>query len=125
MNPHTQIVESCSDTPLKRPRNTGHGGKVGAKLQAPDDRHFLDAKYWDGLAAVYLRQYRLPRWDAPCEPEAMRQWLDRLDMTEAAYMRWTKTSLVDFFTLNPTWPLRAFIGTVLEMVDEQCKNKSA
>jgi len=76
---------------------------------------FCDAAHWDELAASYLPRYDLPAWDVPCSPEAMEIWLDRLDLTEKEYSRTTNTGLADFCALNPAWPLRAWIGTVLEL----------
>lgn len=75
---------------------------------------FLDAAKWDELAAK-LMVYRLPDWVIPCSPEAMRTWLDRLEMSERDFFNRTQTNVTDFMRFNPTWPLRAFVGLLLEM----------
>lgn len=106
----TKIVARRENAPQKLPRKTQVRAAVAPK--------FCDAAHWDELAAERLPRYDLPAWDAPCEPVAMRRWLDRLNVTEAEYMRRTGTSLADFCELNPEWPLRAWIGTVLEMHEE-------
>lgn len=75
---------------------------------------------WKELAAVYLRpQHELPSREVPCESEAMRQWLDRLGMTENQYRALTDTGLNDFVAINPTCPLREWVGGVLELVHER------
>jgi len=49
----------------------------------------------------------------------MRRWLDRLDLNERDHLRVTATSLDDFIAMNPAWPLRAWIGLMLEIRDGQ------
>jgi hypothetical protein len=49
----------------------------------------------------------------------MRRWLDRLDLTERDHLRIASTSLNDFIDLNPSWPLRAWIGLMLEAREGQ------
>jgi hypothetical protein len=107
MPPQAEIVARRAKHPQNLPRKTG--GRPGLT------RKFSDAGRWDELAAKYLPRYRLPGWDTPCHPVAMRWWLKRLGMSERAYEKATATSLEDFIRLNPGWPLRAWIGTVLEM----------
>lgn len=75
--------------------------------------------HWKELAAVHLGQRDLPSWDEPCEPGAMRPWLDHLGMTEDRYRTLTDASLADFCTFNPTTPLRDWVGDVLELVHER------
>jgi len=82
---------------------------------------FCDAAHWDQLAAKYLPRYDLPAWGTPCDPEAMRRWLDRLGLTEHDHLKATATSLREFVALNPNWPLRAWIGTALELVEHEEK----
>lgn len=107
-----EIVARRENVPPKLSGKNAHRVSRVPKIWA-------DADHWDRLAAVYLPRYDLPRWDEPCEPEAMRRWLGRLDMMEKQYIQATNTGLVAFCELNPTWPLRAFIGTVLEMRSEK------
>lgn len=93
--------------PANFPRNSG------VRLRGASE--FCDAAHWDGLGRRHLGRYNLPDWSAPCDPEAMHRWLDRLDLTERDYERITATGLADFIAMNPNWPLRAFIGLTLEM----------
>jgi len=86
-------------------------------------------KLWDELAKSFLPKYPLPRWDKPCEPKAMRLWADRLDLGEddldkvpakerkkwLTYYEFAQnTTMEEFIELNPGWPLRAFIGLMME-----------
>ena len=80
---------------------------------------FTDSASWMELADKHLASYDLPRWHEVCSTEKMVQWLDRLDWTEKDFKKWTNTTLDDFMLLNPTWPLRAFVGLILEHYDEQ------
>lgn len=82
------------------------------------ERDFLDAARWGELAAKHLARFNLPAWSVPCSPEEMRRWLDRLDMTERDHFRMTATNLSDFIKLNPSWPLRAWIGLACELAAE-------
>lgn len=79
---------------------------------------FRDADDWDKLAGKYLSRFNLPAWSVPCEPKAMKLWLERLDISRT-YIESMATSPDDFVKLNPTWPLRAFIGLALEFKNEQ------
>ena len=83
-------------------------------------------KVWDELAGRILTSYDLPRWAVPCSPEAMRLWAERLDLgpktarsTKTAYEGTTNTTMEEFIELNPGWPLRSFVGLVLEEVNHQ------
>ena len=105
------IVARRENVPLKLPRNTGVSG--------PHIPGFLDAKHHDELSDKLGCPYAMPSWDDPCEVEAMRLWLVRLEMTEKQYRQWTNTSIADFCALNSTWPLRSWIGTVLKLKDEK------
>ena len=79
---------------------------------------FCDAVYWYKLAAKRLLSFNRPGWSIQCTPEQMILWLERLDFTEKQYQKYTNTSLREFIELNPTWPLRAFVGLMLEMTQE-------
>ncbi len=105
---------------MKTPHDTNPPAKLRSSIDVPlrGEADFLDSEHWDGLAAR-LMVYRLPDWDRPSTPEAMRTWLKRLDMKEADYVALTETSLADFVVLNPAWPLRAWIGLALEIVAER------
>lgn len=106
-----QIVARSKKVPQNFPRKTA----VPAALKTK----FLDAGHWDELAAKHLPRHDLPAGDAPCSPDEMRRWLDRLNMTEKEYSQATNTGLADFCALNPAWPLRAWIGIVLELAHER------
>lgn len=103
-----QIVAQRENAPQKLPRKKQVRAAVATK--------FCDAAHWDELAAKHLPRYDLPAWSAPCEPEAMRRWLDRLEIPLGQYLRVSGLrGLDEFAALNPRWPLRAFIGLALEM----------
>ena len=80
---------------------------------------FTDSGRWLELADNHLSSYTLPDWQEPCTTERMTWWLERLDMTEKDYVKLTNTDLEGFRRLNPDWPLRAFVGLILEHYDEQ------
>lgn len=49
-----------------------------------------------------------------------RRWLDRLDLSERDYLRACGLKRLDeFIELNPRWPLRAWLGTILELKEEE------
>ncbi|NPV08145.1 MAG: hypothetical protein HPY83_09310, partial [Anaerolineae bacterium] len=76
-------------------------------------RDFLDAPHWAELA----RQYgvRLPQWWVPCTRKHMVRWLPKLGYDLAWYRDWAgKSDLTWFMKRNPDWPLRAFVGLLLE-----------
>lgn len=107
-----QIVAQRENAPQYFPRKT--------QARAPALPKFCDAEHWDELAAKHLPRYDLPSWDVPCSPEAMERWLDRLDLSERDYLSMTGLKRLDeFIKLNPNWPLRAWIGTVLEIREEE------
>ena len=73
---------------------------------------FNDSDHWIELAKGL--HYDLPDWKQPSTVQAMQLWLDRFDLTEAEYEEQTNTTLEEFIELNPAWPLRAFVGLLLE-----------
>ena len=81
--------------------------------------NFTDADHWLELAQRHLTSYDLPRWSEECQLPKMQLWLDRVGMTENDYLKLTNTTLNKFMSLNPTWPLRAFVGFLLEVHDER------
>ncbi len=101
--------ESVSDT-------SNSSGNTGVALRG--EASFSDARYWLELNERYSR-YNLPAWEVSCTVEAMRLRLDRLGLREREYVERTATSLVDFIAMNSVWPLRAWIGLVLELVAER------
>jgi len=81
-------------------------------------RDFADADHWAELAKkCYIR---LPIWNTAATPEKMRFWLRKFRVTEAEYLNATGyKALQDFMRLNPDWPLRAWLGLLLEYVNER------
>lgn len=80
-------------------------------------RHdFLDSGSWDELAAT--KGLRLPQWHLGPTPGNMEKWLRKLGVSVAQYCAWSgDKGLSDFAKLNPDWPLRAWIGLMLEQMD--------
>ena len=76
---------------------------------------FLDASSWVHLASV--QGVRLPRWSTVCTPGSMEKWLRKVKVSRAEYLAWSgETSLKDFARANPSWPLRAWVGVLLEWI---------
>ena len=76
-------------------------------------KDFLDAPHWDDLARIY--GVRLPPWGMPITVSAMRRWLRKVGLTSEWYREWSGEPKMDAFAnRNPTWPLRAWAGLMLE-----------
>ena len=93
------------------------------KGQAIYRTDFTDDEYWVLLAKQY--GVLLPKWYVAPDVSKMRSWLRRLKVSEKVYKEacgegWV---LEDFARLNPDFPLRAFVGNLLEYVDEISKAK--
>lgn len=73
---------------------------------------FKDAPYWDVLADA--TPYVLPPWEEPLTEAGMLNWLSKFDETPDGYNRRTGMSLKEFMARNEKWPLRAFVGLLLE-----------
>ncbi|MGH8756295.1 MAG: hypothetical protein ACREU0_10860 [Burkholderiales bacterium] len=83
---------------------------------------FEDDEAWVQLAEDY--GHRLPNWTYPPEPKTMRRWMRRLKVKEREYLGACEfVELGDFQRLNPRWPLRAWVGLLLEYVDERDEAK--
>src|SRR3990170_2625084 len=83
---------------------------------------FVDNETWVSLARRFY--VRLPNWRTEPTNENMRRWLRRFRVTETQYMEATGyKSLEDFRTYNPDWPLRAWLGLLLEYVAERDEAK--
>jgi hypothetical protein len=76
-------------------------------------RGFADAPAWERLAsAAGVRQ---PAWHEPVTTGAITRWCKRLGIALDAYRTWWGgATLRDFPQQNPDWPLRAWVGLVLE-----------
>ena len=72
-----------------------------------------DEKYWIALAAA--RDIRLPNRNTPCTSRGMEHWLRRLGLTPSWLAEWSGYyRLGDWMAANPGWPLRAFVGLLME-----------
>lgn len=78
----------------------------------PAKSEFTDDAYWMDLCEK--TRYVLP--DAGVAPSIynIRVWFNRLEIKEADYREAMQTNLRDMIELNPTWPLRSFVGLLLE-----------
>lgn len=77
------------------------------------DFHPDDEREWAELAAA--AGIKLPPYGVPCTPGKMRSWLARLGISVKQYLAWDGGKrLADFATRNPTWPLKAWLGLLLE-----------
>lgn len=79
---------------------------------------FADEQYWLEL----FKQYRIPKpaYYLPPTKKLMRKYLRKVHVTEKEYKMITAfDDLDEFAKLNPTWPLWAWLGTVLEYVEER------
>lgn len=74
---------------------------------------WLDAPLWSELfrdAGI-----RSPAHSLPCTPGDMRKYLKRVDITVPQFSEYTGfSSLGKYQAANPTVPLWAFLGTMLE-----------
>lgn len=85
---------------------------------------FSDSVVWDDLAKEY--GVRLPAWWQSPEVRLMRRYLRRIGIKEREYCLACGEGykLEQFATNNPTFPLRAFVGNLLEYHDEINNAKS-
>lgn len=108
--PHdpAEIVETDGKHPQKSP------DKTAFSLMGRAD--FGDGQHWKYLASRYLPQYDLPSWSRPFSADEAEKWLQRLELSIPAWLRFGGyRDLADFGAINPTWPLRAFVGLALEL----------
>lgn len=83
---------------------------------------FTDSGWWEELAKRHMTSYDLPKWHEVCSIEKMELWCDRLDLD---YQAITNTTHQEFIELNPDWPLRAFVGLLLEQRDSDVADRKA
>jgi hypothetical protein len=80
--------------------------------------NFADANYWVDLARE--RNIRLPLWRMSCTTGGMRRYLKRLHIEVTDYLEANnEKNLRQFSQMNPDWPLRAWVGLVLENLKYQ------
>jgi len=85
-------------------------------------RNFADNGHWIELARkLYVR---LPVYGSQPTDEKMRYWLRKFRVVEGTYLLATGyKELADFRALNPDWPLRAWVGLLIEYVTERDEAK--
>jgi len=72
-----------------------------------------DAANWTELASK--RGLRLPSSKTRCTRGGMEKWLRRLGLSTDWYREYTGfRSLSEWIAANPDWPLKAFVGLMLE-----------
>lgn len=107
------------------PANLGVGStvrsqKAAATKAARRARYrsdFMNDTEWAELARE--AGLRLPQWGTAPTPAAQRKWLLKLGLPQKAYLKWA--GMKKFSTwqeYNPDWPLRAWVGLVLEHRDQ-------
>ena len=89
--------------------------KHGVLLRS--EASFSDSGTWNELAGKHVTRFNMPDWDEPCSVEQMGRWLDRLNISKDEYTVYTGTDFEDWMAFNPDWPLRAFVGVLLEFID--------
>ncbi len=78
-----------------------------------------DHEHWRELSDKLGIPYRMPRRAEPCTVAKMTMWLQRLGRTVTWHRRTYNTKLAEFISLNPTWPLRAWVGLMFEQTNEE------
>lgn len=78
----------------------------------PYRKDWPEAEYWALLASE--RGIRLPQWHIAPTPRLLKRWHERLEKTPFRDVYGCSPSRL--IELNPTQPLRAFIGQMLERV---------
>ena len=74
---------------------------------------FMDQGLWTSLASS--RHLRLPQWRKGPVPRDMERYLKLLGVSITTYYEYSGTkALREFGQMNPTWPLRAWVGLLLE-----------
>ncbi len=81
-------------------------------------RDFLDDEDWKELADRFY--IGLPVWATEPTDKQIRKWLRRFKIPVQEYLNITGYKKIsDFREYNPDWPLRAFVGLLLEYVAER------
>ena len=85
-------------------------------------KDFDDQAFWLELARD--KGVKLPAWYLPCDKKYMGRWFRQLKVTKREYLETTGFSeLEEFQQLNSDWPLRAWVGLLLEYVNERDQAK--
>lgn len=79
---------------------------------------FKDANHWGALASKY--GVKMPAWYKKTTPKIMRKFLKKLDVSpeQYKYVSGDKT-LAKFAELNPSWPAWAWVGLLLEYLENK------
>ena len=88
-----------------------------SNISLRSEASFADAKEWAKLAEKHITRFNLPSWEVPCTEIDMDLWTGRLDISQEELMDYLNTDCEDWMAFNPDWPLRAFIGLLLEFID--------
>ncbi len=78
-------------------------------------RNWLDASRWAELAVQ--RRIRLPQWHEAPTPGKLKFWLQTLVGTPFRAVHGDTMTPPKLIALNPTMPLRAFVGQMLEQAE--------
>lgn len=77
---------------------------------------FAEGLHWAELAKK--RGIRLPLWRMPITSGGMRKYLKKLGVEVEQYLEYNnEKNLREFAKRNPEWPLRAWVGLLLEGVE--------
>ena len=86
--------------------------RIFPPLSKPLRAGFKDDETWAELCEK--TRYVLPALDVRATRENIRLWLNMLEIREADYREAMQTIVDDMLALNNDWPLRAFVGLLLE-----------
>lgn len=104
--------------PKSTPELRAAAQKALANIRATAEyrRDFLDNNEWDRLGQKF--NVRLPQWHQGPETGKLERWLRKLGVSIADYKEYSADKYMsDFARLNPGWPLRAFVGLILEAIN--------
>ena len=96
------------------------GRRAAIKAGAHYKRDWLDGPFWEELAKA--RGIRLPQWHTAPTPRALKTWSRSLGNLDFEGIFGCSSSRA--IELNPTAPLRSFVGWLLEAAAEQKKAAS-
>lgn len=92
-----------------------------AEAEAKYRRNWLDSGVWDELAK--RKGVRLPLWSKAPTPRLVKRWHETLDTEPFEAVYGCSPSRLIF--LNPSTPLRAFVGQMLERALSYATDRSA
>jgi len=82
-------------------------------------RDWLDAEVWVKLASE--RGIALPQWHEAPTPGKLKFWLQTLAGKPFRVVYGERITPAELIARNPTMPLRAFVGQLLEMAGTECE----